>query len=301
MPKKSRDLKKMLPSKQFVKAISLCVGSCIIILILANYFGSRSAFSQPLVSVGQNATVSDLLTQDSNNNGIPDWEESLYGLNPKGDGIANKKIIDEKKLKAEQENGVTNDDSDSTTQTDALTREMLSTILALQQSGNLTPEAISNLSDTLGENVDAKRDTAPEYTIDNISTTDDTSQSMAEYEKEFSAALKTAQASGAGNELSVIYQGLDPATGKDAIKNLDSYADAYDKLGSDIIAIKTPEKISQKSLALANACALMAHSLRKIEVMYTDAATGLVGFDEYSTASAAVVSGTSDLTDSFSS
>ncbi|MEI6316670.1 MAG: hypothetical protein WCO65_03020 [bacterium] len=296
---KPNDLKEVLPSKKFVKTILICIGSCVVILLIANYFGSRSAFSKPAVSIKDSATISDLLVQDSNNNGIPDWEESLYGLDPKGDGISNKKIISDKKIQSKQANGIVDGGDTSVTETGKLSREMLSTILALQQSGNLTSAAVDNLTNTLGTTVNAKRDTVPTYTIDNITVVDDSAKAMAVYEKGFSVALATSQKSDVGNELSIIYQALDEKTGKDKLAKLDSYAAGYAKLASDIVAIKTPQKISQKSLAFANACSLMSHALKKIEVMYSDAPTGMIGFDEYTTARDAIVNGTSDITNSF--
>ena len=302
MAKKNIDFKMMLPSKKFVKTMALCIGACIVIIVFASYFGGRSAFSKPKVVVSKNATVSDLMTQDSNNNGIPDWEESLYGLNPKTDGVGNKKIIDAKKLKVQQDNGITDGGTADADLTDTakLSREMLSTILALQQSGSLTPEAISNLSATLGEHVDSKRDEAPMYTLNDLTVVDDSDAAMIAYEKGFKKALARAKSNGVGQELNVIYQGLDPATGKDNLKQLATYTAGYDQLAKDIIALKAPQSISQRSLALANAAALMSHALGKIQLMYSDAATGLVGFDEFTTGTGAMADSVSSLVSGFS-
>ncbi len=300
MPKKSQEFKNILPSKKFVNLMLLCVGSCVVILVVASYLGSQSSFSKPGVSVEKSTTVQGLLAQDSNNNGIADWEESLYGLDPKGDGPANKKIIDAKKLQVRADNGINqSNDADLDTVNGKLSQQMLSTILALKQSGNLTPTAIQNLGDSLGQNVNSKRDTGPTYTIDNITVVGDSNAEMLAYEKGFQSAIDSASKNGAGNELAAIYQVLDASTGKDSVKNLDTYINGYTKFGTDLIAIKTPQSITQKSLALANACALMAHSLQKIEVMYTDAPTGLVGFDEYATARSAIVDATVGLTTDF--
>ena len=116
---------------------------------------------------------------------------------------------------------------------------------------------------------------------------DNSAKAIATYQKSFRVALDAADSNGMGQELNVIYQGLDETNGPDAIKGLDPYITMYAKLATDIIAIPVPSAISQKMLALANDSALMAHSLQKIEVMYTDATAGLVGFDEYATASSA--------------
>ena len=302
MTKKKIELQKMLPSKKFVKTMVLCVGACAVLLVIASYVGGRSAFSKPKVVVGKDATVSDLMTQDSNDNGIPDWEESLYGLDPKGDGVSNKSIIDAKKLKAQQDNGITDGGTpdDQLTDTAKLARETLSTILALQQSGNLTPEAISNLADTLGEHVDSKRDDAPAYTLDNITVVDDSNTAMIAYEKGFKKALDRAKSNNIGGEMNVVYQGLDPATGKDNLAQLSAYVSAYDQLAKDILVLKAPQSLAQRSLALANAAELMSHALAKIQMMYSDAATGLVGFDEFTTANGAMADSVSDLVSGFS-
>ena len=301
MAKKTDKIKKFLPSKKFVWIMSICIGGCIIILAFASYFGSRAEYSKPALTVDENTTVGQLLVQDSNNNGIPDWEETLYGLDPKGDGITNKEIIDAKILKTQKDNGVSSvaNSATSSTETAKLSREMLSTILALQQSGNLTPEAVQNLSDTLGQNVDVQKDNPETYTINDITTTDDNSgQALTDYAKNFNDVLGNANDNGLGKEMAVVYQTLDQNTGPQQVKNLDPYIQVYSKFASDIIALKTPQAVAQKALALANACALMAASLSKIELMYTDAVSGLIGFDEYTTAASSITAALPDLLNS---
>jgi hypothetical protein len=92
-------IKKNLPSKEFIRVLGICTGAIIVILIVGSLFGTHSIFNKksgPLVEA--NGTVNELLIQDSNTNGIPDWEESLWGFDPKGDGVANKQGIEQKKL-----------------------------------------------------------------------------------------------------------------------------------------------------------------------------------------------------------
>lgn len=298
--KKNENLKNILPSKRFVKIMSICIGACVVILVFASYFGSRSAYSKPALSVSGNTTIGELLVQDSNNNGIADWEETLYNLDPKGDGVTNKKIIDEKRLKTREENGITttSDSATSSTQTAKLSREMLSTILALQQSGNLTPEAVANLSDTLGQTVDVQKDNFQTYTINDMTVVDDSNEATLAYIKSFKDILSNANDDGLGKEMAIVYQTLDEKTGPDQVKNLDPYISVYAKFATGIISLKTPKSLAQKALALANACSLMSNSLSKIELMYTDAVSGLIGFDEYTSAATAITTAVPDLLDS---
>ena len=301
MTKKTGEIKKYLPSKKFVTTMLVCIGIGIVVLLVASYIGTNSRFSKPALSISDDATLNDLLVQDSNNNGIADWEETLYGLNPKGDGLTNKKIIDDKKMQIRKENGVTDDSNGtSNSQTAELSREMLSTILALQQSDNLTPEAIANLTSSLGETVNAKRDSEQTYTINDMNISNDTSDaSMTAYEGKIGDILHEANTNGIGGELGIIYGTLNKDTPPEQVKNLDKYIDIYTKMATEIISTKVPQSIAQKALALANACALMSHALAKIELMYGDAVSGLIGFDEYAMADTATRSGIADLMLSF--
>lgn len=294
--KSGKKLESILPSKKFVITMGICLGFCILIIGFVSFFGTHSAFSKPALSVEDNITLQDLLTQDSNNNGIPDWEETLYGLDPKADGIKNKQIIDEKKMEVAKTNGADLSASTSTTDTQALAQEMISTILALKQSGNLTSDSINNLSTALGDNLNGQRDNPTPFSIDNMNIVDDSSSALKDYTSSFENILGDAQKNDIGNELAVINQGLDPSTGKDDIKMLDNYVSVYDKFANNIIALKTPRSISQKALALANSCELMSKALSKIELMYVDSTSGLIGFDEYGSVSFTVASDLADLT-----
>ena len=302
MTKKKDKFKDILPSKKFVSIMSLCIGICVIILIFASYFGSSSTFNKAPLSVSKNTTLGELLVQDTNSNGISDWEETLYGLDPKGDGLANKKIIDEKKLKVQKENGITTKDLNDNSETAMLSRQMLSTILALKQSGNLTPEAVSNLADALGQNLDIKRDNLQTYSINDLKVVDDVSQNaLLAYAKSFNTILGDANDDGLGKEMAYVYQVLDQNASHDKVKNLDPYVKVYAKFATSIMSLKTPKSISQKSLALANACMLMSHALEKIENMYSDAVSGLIGFNEYTTAASSIQDAMPDLISGFDS
>ena len=99
--------------------------------------------------------------------------------------------------------------------------------------------------------------------------------------------------------MSVVYKMLDETTGAQHAQEMEPYVQVYAKYASDLIALKTPQKIAQRALAVANACSLMSHSLSKVENMYTDAVSGLVGIDEYVTAGQAIQDAVPNLTDGF--
>ena len=272
-----------LPSKQFTKIIGACALVVIVFFAVTSIWGSHGIFNRkgngPLVEA--NGTVSDLLIQDSNNNGIADWEESLWGLDPKGDGAKNKAIIDQKKLSAN--GGVASGDT-STNETDKFSQTLLSTILALRQSGSLTEESLAKIAASVADGVDAKHTNAVTYSRSDMTIS---SKSPAAAKAAYAAALKKAidqyAGVGFGNELTIIAEGLNGG-GAEVLKELQPISDAYIALAKKIIAIPTPAAVTQNALDLANATAQMGASLAQAQNIYTDAITGMVGIDDYAKA-----------------
>ena len=85
------DFKKYLPSKKFTAVILF------IVVIIVLFFTVKSIvkfFHNRALSKGQpipvSVTVETIVQKDGNDNGIADWEEYLWGLNPNRNGEKNK-------------------------------------------------------------------------------------------------------------------------------------------------------------------------------------------------------------------
>jgi len=221
---------------------------------------------------------------DSNDNGIPDWEESLWGLDPKGNGDANKKAIASKKAAA----GIdTTEPKSPANATDAFSRQLLSAVLALKQSGSLTPEAITNLAASVGNSVDAHHADPATYTINDIRlTSSSTAQAKAAYKVALKGVIDQYQDVNLGSELGIISDGLSGG-GADTLAALGPIAQAYTDISKKIIALPTPPGASLYALALANTSAAMGATLVQIQNLYGDVISGMVGIDDYVKASAA--------------
>ena len=91
------NFKKYLPSKKFLVVVMTIVVIIILFLIIKKVI--------PLIKFkkgGPNGeqitmTVGDLIQKDGNSNGIADWEEYLWGLDPNTNGPENKEFILAKK------------------------------------------------------------------------------------------------------------------------------------------------------------------------------------------------------------
>jgi hypothetical protein len=272
---------KYLPSRKFVFVMGGGLAVLVLILLISNYFGSHGGFDRSArgdAPVTADGTVKDVVLRDSNENGIPDWEESLWGFDPSGNGEANKKAIDAKK----SANGIVPDTSGvPLSETDKFSQSLLSTILALQQSGTLTEEAITNLSASVGDSLDAKHANPETYAMANLTITPTNGPAAkAAYKKALKALLDRYADLDLGSELEVIAAGLESGNA-DTLRSLGPVAEAYGSIAKEIVKIPTPPGVAPYALVLANASAEMAAALPQVENIYDDVLDGMVGVDDY--------------------
>ena len=199
---------KYLPSKKFSIIIGSCTGGLLLIFIISSLFGNHTLFDKNPTSthlIASNGTLNEAIARDSNKNGIPDWEESLWGLDPKGDGAQNKSIIDAKKASGAIQS---TDDSDPTA-TDAFSRELLSAILTLRQSGTLTPEALQKVASSVADGVDTKHTNAFTYSMHDMTiATGDQEQAKNTYETSLKKLIARYNEDDFGSELTIISDAL---------------------------------------------------------------------------------------------
>ena len=274
---------KYLPSKRFLGVIGGTAVGIIVLIGISNYIGYHKIFNAkpPLAAEG---TLSDVVGRDSNGNGIPDWQETLYGLDPNGDGPSNKAIIEKKQADA----NITPTDEDPTklSATDAFSQQLLSTIITLQQSGTLTPDSVAKVAASVGDSVDAKHVNAATYSISELTLS---KKSPAAAKSAYYTALKGVvdQYSSVplGSEMSIIATGFG-SSDPNSLSGLTTIAAAYTAMSKQIMGLTTPPQVAQNALDLANATAAMGAALLQVQNIYTDVLSGMVGVDDYTKASA---------------
>ncbi len=279
---KGEDIKKILPSKKFVIAIGTTILVLVVILFLSSIFGTEKVFDSKLTNSPMKAggTVGDIITRDSNSNGISDWEETLWGLEPTADGIENKKIIDAKKLA--QNVPIISEKNEEVSATEEFSQDLLATIIALKQSGSLTEGAINDLAESISGSVDAKHANVRTYALSDMHTTNAVGAKQ-KYYKALKAVVDSYKDVDLGNELSIIATGLGTG-GPGQLKLLDPYISAYSNLSKQILALETPTEIAPSALVLVNTSAVMGGALGQIENFYKDVLSGMVGLDDYTKA-----------------
>lgn len=279
-----RKIQPYLPSKKFSLVIGLVAGVTLLIIFGSSIFGSRSSFlrgarNAPLKARG---TLGDVIERDSNKNGIPDWEESLWGLDPKGNGKENKQLIEEQK----KEKGITENSNEGIpkTESDIFVQDLLTTILALNQTGSLTPEAVGNIAKEIDNDIDSKREIIKNYyEKEDLNLINVTEGSLNQYKTDIASIASRYSQGGIGKEFEIIADSLDE--NESSLNKLTDIKNDYFSFAKELIELQTPRSLSVFVLQMANTSRRIGVALEKIQKIYTDVLTGMVGVDEFIQAS----------------
>ena len=264
------------PSKQFLIRGAIAIGVVALIFVVqSDWF--RALFNKsPLVPTVSNKTVGEFISQDSNGNGISDWEEKLWGLDPTvlyTDGVSHKSIIEERKRAL----GVADASAMPENETDALARELLIITAALGTSGELTDESLAAVGAQLAESVEFQR-TANHYSLKDLRTVQTTSASLEAYYDAFTALARKYQAG--ASEIDIIVTALD--TGDlSSIGALESIKASYEKFTRELVSLPVPVGLQRHHLEIINSIYGLSIALSYIQELSDNSANALAGVALY--------------------
>lgn len=286
--------KEYLPSRKFVAGV-LIIAIIIAIIFgiskLATLFKGKITKSEPTKLL-----VKDLVQKDTNKNGIPDWEESLWGLDPTANGISNREFISNEKAKLTN-NSIIQEGSPVSNENTALSREFFAVIMSLQQSGDLNEDSIKAVSDTLGQKIvaDPIGDT---YTRDSLNKVVANTANIDTYVKAVGKLMTKYKDKDMGNELNLISQGLmrnDPQ----ATMLAGNIGKVYRSFGQELVKIPVPATLVDLDLALANDYDRVAQSIEGLTKILTDPIIGMRAIINYKRYSDNLVADIENLSDNY--
>jgi len=285
------NFQKYLPSKKFITTILsliLIIGLCFglffgvkgIISLIKNH---KAGGEKKEVGV----TVEEIIQKDSNKNGIADWEEYLWGLDPKKDGQSNKEFILAKK-KTLEENGIISTDSEPLTDSDMLSQEFFATIITLQQTGDLDEETMQSVSEAFGKNIEVTP-IADTYTRETLTVVDDSANTKTTYHNALTKLINKYNDSDIGSELTFIIQGLsnkDPS----ALYAAKTVASSYISFGNELMAIPVPRTLADAHLSAANNYEKVGETINELTRVLSDPILGMKAIISYKNYSDALAS-----------
>jgi len=258
--------KEYLPSKEFITRviviIILAVGIFAIYKLVGFIKNKSTSSDTPLV-----LSIVQSTQKDSNGNGIPDWEERLWGLNPNKKGASNKEEIIERR-KALNPNADFSEEDEALTENESLSHELFAVVMALQQTGELDEEAIQIISKTFSQKIEATP--IPDiYTMEMVKLTKDNPENVEKYYDSFRSLALKYQNRNIGDELTYLIQGI-AYNDQQVISLMETVGVAYREFGAELIKIPTPPMLSSINLALANAYEKNAQSIEGLAMVFSD-------------------------------
>jgi hypothetical protein len=282
----TKDFKKYLPSKQFTTSL------IVIVVIISFGFLIKGLFSIIKKSINNKkngatvevVTVGETIQEDANNNGIPDWEEYIWGLDPTKNGPENKAFILAKKKTLVEGGDLAVDESGrKITDNEMLSRSLLATILALESSGGVDDESIKNISETIGNEIIAE-ELPNKYTFQDLKVVSTSNESEEKYHNDFTNIYNNYIDKDIGTEITLISIGL--ANGDvQSLRAAKTIALYYKDFASEIAQINVPSSISNQHLEIVNDLVKISTSLEGLTMSLADPMLGMksaVLYNKYS-------------------
>lgn len=274
-----------LPSRQFITRIIILI----VLIVLAFGVYKISIF---LKEKSKNKTATDLIIKpdtiqkDTNKNGIPDWEESLWGLDPKGDGVANKEFIMAKQQElAKNNNEVGTITTGTSTENELLAKQFFAAIMSLQESGDLNDASLQIVVDTVGSKINTKP-IADIYTSAMFKKTPSTQASILAYFNAINELLAKYKNKNIGDELTFLATAIKNNDPK-AIKATADVGLSYKAFGKELVGIPVPDVALPLIVSMANNYEKTGQSIEGLTKTLTDPIIGmqsLVNYKKYNDA-----------------
>lgn len=263
--------------------ISLILGGA---LIGGSYLVSTNAgerFSYRSNSSAASVELKTLISQDSDGDGIKDWEEALWGTDPENadsdsDGTQDAVEIATLRTAAGISTTTIAVGGKAGSETDAFAREIFASALGLKQSGQLTDASVESLSSVLLEQF-ATTTFGNLYGKEDLKLSSGDAASKEAYRSAITPIFKRYAPYNLGSELSVISEALGGAPSR--IDALSSYALSYERLAKELSAVPVPSPIIEAHLNAINGMAAVARSLRTIQEVFENPLPGYVALIEY--------------------
>jgi len=298
---------KYLPSKKFILITSTCIVLAIIIFVIffmpssgENFFTGNKETNNSL-KIG-NQSIADLIQNDTDGDGIADWEEALWGTDK------NKKItfndtpdatyIENKKKELKIEGSV---NETKLTETEKFAREFFTSYSAMKSSGQVDDETINSFSNALGQKI-VNPNLIDQYTETDIKINEeDDFISKQKYYESIKKLFKSYQSAGIGDELDIVSKGLVTNSTSGTTNNADQYsklseiATAYQDFAKKIMEINVPQSLTEYHLLIANSANNVGISVSNMSEIVSDPIVGLSGLSQYQKYSDDLIKAVADL------
>jgi hypothetical protein len=279
----TKKISSILPSKKF--GIRLLIVLCIvgvgisITFVIKNKKNKVVTTNRNNITIGDNTTLASLLERDTDDDGLADWEEALWGTNPKNqyskEGIRDDIYVERRRMEI---TGGVPPPTKEQTETDKFAKQLFASLIALKQTGQYDKDTIDGLALNLAGQITSQQ-LPIVYNLENIKVTVASDKNeLATYYKKIQELFEKHKEEGLGNEIDVFFG---TETIEDKVQNSRTISDAYRKFSEEIIKVVAPSQVAPLQLDIANKSFAMSIAVKNMLQIEADPLVGFVGFSQY--------------------
>ena len=232
----------------------------------------------------------EVLDIDSDADGLKDWEETLWKLDPKNpdtdeNGIPDAEEVKKKiaEINAKGETGDSGkDDTDSEpyttdTETDILSKKLFAEYINLKQSGNVNEEAvIATVNNLVAEEIQNKKDTQY-YFLKDVKTFPSENKSLLKSYGNFFASIRTKYKNQYLQNPLVKEGGVANLLDPEFLQGLVRTSEVYRNMAVELSKIAAPKDFADTHLQILNNYMASSDGLKELSALSTDPVLGMIG------------------------
>lgn len=270
------NIRQYLPSKKFQYIVGGTLLVAVVVFGGTKLFSSKNNYKKEQVADATPVLLGSMVYVDTDGDGLLDWEEALWGTDPllpdtDGDGVTDKQYVDTLRP-------ADNGDGESATVTGSFTRELLSSLIALNQAGNLSEENLREIGETLADNIE-QGGLFEAYSIDDLTLVAVSDTAGQAYKKNIAAVFKQYTSSPLGEELAIFPLFLNNPS--EHQQDLEEIITLYRELGAKLDIKEVPQNIAVAHLSLMNNLNRVALGIEELLFLKEDPLRGVAGLSYY--------------------
>jgi Bacterial TSP3 repeat len=278
---------------------------------------SLLSFLKPNTANAESTTLllQQYAAKDSDNDGLPDWEEELYGTNPNNPHSISPTLTDGQEvaqgfIKPKFMTATPSSLTPASTLagqpagapdslTDQFTQSMMSQFLAQNAQDGGTPpsdEDVATFAETSMQNFAIGQEHQNEYTQSQVKVSGSGPDALRAYAAAMEQAFRTPGAAGTSNESEIDYfsdavQKNDPSQ----LIKVAAIGKTYTAMAPAIMQVQVPSEAQYAHLEIANAAARLGADITDMSTMETDPLRAYLGLAQYQADATSLASGFADM------